>query len=89
MPETYAAYGWTFVREGRRYDFAIEMLEQAQSILPSNITVRWMLAEAYMRADRTEDAVAAARSVLAWSHDESGVAKRARVILTKLTSDTE
>ena len=89
MPETYAAYGWTFVKEGQRYDFAIELLEQAQNILPSSIMLRRMLAEAYLRADRTEEAIAAARSVLAWSHDESDAAKRAREILAKLTSDTE
>ncbi len=81
MPETYALYGWTFVMEGSRYDFAIALLEQAENLLPSSIDVRMMLAEAYMGADRTADAVAAARSVLAWSHDESDAAKRAREIL--------
>jgi len=89
IPETYAAYGWTFVMEGLRHDYAIELLEQAESILPSSIGVRLMLAEAYMGADRTADAVAAARSVLAWSHDESDGAKRAREILAEITADTE
>ena len=89
MPETYAMYARTFLMEDRRYEFAIELLEQAQNILPSSIALRGMLAEAYMGADRTEDAVTAARSVLAWSHDESGAAKRAREILAKLASDAE
>jgi len=85
MPETYAMYAGTFLMENRRYDFAIELLEQAQDILPSSIALRGMLAEAYMGAWRIEDAVAAARSVLAWSHDESGAAKWAREILETLT----
>lgn len=89
MPETYARYGDTFVTEGRRYDYAIELLEQAERILPSNITVRMFLARAYLKADRKEDAVAAARSILVWSHDESKAAKLARKILAKPASGTE
>jgi len=88
IPETYARYGDTFVTEGRRYDYAIELLEQAESILPSSITVRMYLARAYFKADRKEDAVAAASSVLAWSHDESAIAKAARAILILAKQDS-
>ena len=89
MPETYAQYGHTFLMEGERYDKAIEMLELAESILPSSIIVRVRLADAYMGAGRDEDAVKAARSVLAWSHEESDAAEQARKILAELTSATE
>jgi len=89
MPETYTLYAQTFLMEEQRYDFAVELLEQAESILPSNITVRRMLAEAYMGAGRTEEAIAAARSVLAWSHNESAAANRAREILAELTAAEE
>jgi tetratricopeptide (TPR) repeat protein len=89
MPETYAQYGQTFLMENQRYDLAIEMLEQAESILPSNIRVRIMLAQAYQGANRKEEAVERARSVLAWSHDESGAAKLARELLAQLTSADE
>jgi tetratricopeptide (TPR) repeat protein len=89
MPESYAMYGQTFVMEGRRYDKAIEMLEEAKNILPSNIDVRLMLAEAYMGGDRNEDAIEAARSVVAWSHEESDAAKRAREIISQLSLSTK
>jgi tetratricopeptide (TPR) repeat protein len=89
MPETYAMYGQTFVMEGQRYDKAIEMLEEAENILPSYIDVRLMLSEAYMGAGRQEDAIDAARSILAWSHEESDGARRAREIITQLSRGTE
>jgi tetratricopeptide (TPR) repeat protein len=82
MPESYAMYGQTFVMEGRRYD-------KAKNILPSNIDVRLMLAEAYMGGDRNEDAIEAARSVVAWSHEESDAAKRAREIISQLSLSTK
>lgn len=89
MPETYAKYADTFMMEGRRYDFAVELLEQAENLLPSSFRVRMMLAEAYLGAGRTEDALAAARTILAWSHAKSSAAKRAREILDKLSSGEE
>ena len=89
MPETYAMYGETFVMEDRQYDLAIEMLEQAEYLLPSDLSVRAVLAQAYMGAGRRDDADRTARSVLAWSHGESGVAKTAKEILAKLASESE
>lgn len=88
MPETYAMYGQTFQMGGQRFDKAIEMLEKAQSILPSDLDIRLMLAEAYAGAGRKGEAIEAARSVLAWSHDEES-AKRAKEILARLDSATE
>jgi tetratricopeptide (TPR) repeat protein len=88
-PETYAMYGKTFLDEGYRYDKAIEMLEEAQNLLPSSLDIRLMLAKAYLEVDRLEDAIEATLSVLAWSHSESGTAKQAQDLLIRLKSELE
>jgi len=80
-PEPYAAYGTTFVVEGKNYARAIDMLEQARRILGSNVEIRWMLAEAYLGAGDYENAAEHAGAVLAWSHSEWAGSKRVREIL--------
>ena len=80
-------YGATYVLEGRQYDRAIEMLEQAQYLLPSNIAVRATLAQAYFGAGREAEARKSALSVLAWSHEESAASAAARSILEKIAED--
>lgn len=87
MPETYAMYGESFLIDGSDFDKAIEMLEQAQRLLQSSIRIRLSLAAAYLGAERKEDAAAAARSVLAWSHGESEEAEKAREILENAGSE--
>ena len=82
IPETYAMFGLTYLNEGKNFDKAVEMLEQAEYLLPSNLNIRLWLAEAYMGAGRAADAESRARSVLAWSHGESEAAKRAKEILS-------
>ena len=81
MPETYAMYGATFLVDGDRPDKAIEMLQTAEAILPSSITIRVRLAEAYAAVGDNKRAADEARSVLAWSHPESEAAKTANEIL--------
>ncbi|MGI9287848.1 MAG: tetratricopeptide repeat protein [Pseudomonadales bacterium] len=81
-PETYAMYGQTYLMEGN-YSMAIEMLEEAESLLPSNLDIRLILTEAYAGAGRNEQATEAARSIVAWSHDEA-VTKRVQEILAQL-----
>ena len=85
IPETYAMYGQTFQMEGQRFDKAIEMLEKAGSLLPSNLQIRLMLAEAYADAGLREDAVDAAQSVLVWTHSEDAI-KKANEILTRFAT---
>lgn len=87
-PETYAMYGQTFLMQGK-YDTAIEMLEEAESLLPSNLSIRLILAEAYAGAGRNEEAIEAARSVMAWSHEDGDAAKRAEEVLAHLDSSAE
>ncbi|MGI9329138.1 MAG: hypothetical protein ACR2QB_00335 [Gammaproteobacteria bacterium] len=87
MPETYAMYGETFLN-GATPDFAkaIEMLEEAQYLLPSALGIRLNLAIAYAGAGRDAEARVAAQSVLAWSHEDSGMAERAEEILSQLSA---
>lgn len=87
MPETYAMYGESFLIDGKDYNKAIEMLEQAQSLLPSSIQIRLFLAEAYQGDERKDESAAAARSVLAWTHGESEAAEKAQEILDGLESE--
>ncbi|HIE55821.1 MAG TPA: tetratricopeptide repeat protein, partial [Chromatiaceae bacterium] len=88
MPETYAMYGQTFLMQGQ-YVTAIEMLEEAERLLPANLDIRLILAEAYTGAGLKEKAIEAARSVLVWSHGDDGMASRVREILAQLDSGTE
>jgi tetratricopeptide (TPR) repeat protein len=85
-PETYAMFGSTYLEEGEHFDKAVEMLEQAEYLLPSSISIRIMLAEAYQGVGRQAEAEQRARSVLAWSHGESDAARRAREILSEQAS---
>ncbi len=89
IPETYAYFGQTFADEGEQYGKAIEMLEHAEKLLPSNMGIRLFLAEAYAGAGQLSDAEKLARSVLAWSHEEGDFAKRSRAILARTEGGTE
>ena len=80
-PETYAMYGQTYLLQGD-YDRGIEMLEEAGRLLPANVNIRLILAEAYAGAGRKQQAIDTVESILAWSHDNA-VAKRAREILAQ------
>ena len=83
IPETYVVYGQTFLLEGRRIDLATEVLEKAESLLPANLTIRVLLAKAYLEAGKRENAAGAARSVLAWSNPDSNTAELAKEILAE------
>jgi Flp pilus assembly protein TadD len=81
IPETYVLYGQTFLMEGERIDLATDVLKKAESLLPSNLTVRVLLAKAYRQAGDNDAAAMAARSVLVWSSPESNAAQLAREIV--------
>jgi tetratricopeptide (TPR) repeat protein len=87
--ETYAMLGATLLAEGRDYDRAIEMLEGARDILPSDLNVRLMLAKAYAATGRSADAIDAAKSVVAWAHSDSEAAEQAREILAGQAAKSE
>jgi len=81
IPETYAMYGYTFLLEGERPDKALEMLEMAEPLLPSDLSIRLGVAMAYFELDEPEEAIARARSVEILSHPGSDLAKRARELI--------
>lgn len=83
-PEIFARYGSTFVDQGIEIETAVEMLEHAQMLAPSDISVKLYLAKAYAASERFDDAARLARSVLAWSHSESDSAKAAQEVLDSL-----
>jgi tetratricopeptide (TPR) repeat protein len=89
MPETYAMYGRTFLLDDNNPDKAVEMLLQAEALLPSHIGVRIWLAEAYAATGDQKSAADEARSVLAWSHEESEAAKTANEIIEAYEENIE
>ncbi len=80
--EIYAMYGQTYLLQGN-FDRGIEMLEEAGRLLPANLDIRLILAEAYAGAGRNQQAIDAARAISAWSHDSAAI-KRAKEILAQL-----
>ena len=84
IPEVYAMYGESFLIGNQNFAKATQMLEEAQHLLPSSIRVRAALAEAYLGANRFDEAATMARSALAWSHGDPDVEKRAQDVLDKL-----
>lgn len=89
MPETYAQYGQTYLLVGNQYDRAIEMLEEAEYLLPSDIQIRMALTAAYAAVGRTEDAAELARSVLAWSYDDEELADQLAELLAALEPEED
>ena len=87
IPETYAKYGETYLLEGEQYDRAIDMLKEAEYLLPSDLRIRLALAAAYAGAGRTQDASDLARSVLAWSYDHAELADKVTEFLAALDAD--
>ena len=64
------------------------MFEQSQRMRPSNIEVRALLAQAYLGAERPEDAEAAARGVLAWLPDDSETTRTMRDVLRETATES-
>jgi len=89
IPEVYAMYGQTFLDEGQNHTRAIEMLETAIELLPSNLDIRVMLAQAFAGAGREQEAIKEARSVLAWSHAGGHAGEQAEELLSELELELE
>lgn len=84
VAEIYAMYGHTYLLQGD-YSRGIEMLEEASRLLPASLDIRLILAEGYAGAGRKQQAIDAARSIIAWSHD-SAANKRAKEVLAQLAA---
>lgn len=85
-PETLAMNGATYLFEGEQASKAVESLEVAHSLLPSQPQIRALLAEAYARADQKDKARRHLDQLLAWSHE--GAVDELRARLAKLGVET-
>jgi len=84
IPEVYARYGKSFLTADIDVSKAVEMLEEAQYLLSSNLQIRYQLGRAYAAARRSEEAREALHSVVVWSHSDSRIARKAKALLTRL-----
>lgn len=82
MPEIYAEYGRSFLLDGN-WPKAVEMLEVAESLLPSDLGIRLNLARAWAGVGRHHDAIRAAQRILSHSHirQSSQMAQNARTLM--------
>lgn len=68
IPETYAMYGSSFLAPGEDPARGVETLEHAHSLLPSNTDILWLLARAYVKLGREDNARSLAERIVASSH---------------------
>jgi len=87
IPLVYALSGQTYLMLKNNTERAIEMLEQAAVMAPSNLEFRYLLALAYAQADRPEDATPLARSLINWSHGASGLKENAQELIDLLAEN--
>jgi tetratricopeptide (TPR) repeat protein len=67
-PETLAMNGATYLAEGEDAAKGVESLELAHQLLPSQTTIRLLLAQGYVAAGRPEAARPHLETLLAWTH---------------------
>jgi tetratricopeptide (TPR) repeat protein len=67
IPETYAMYGATFLAPGEDPTRGLATLEHANALLPSNVQILDMLAEAYVASERIDDAKTVLERRVSWS----------------------
>jgi tetratricopeptide (TPR) repeat protein len=79
--EPYLGEGYAALAAGDDPRTAIASLETAHRILPADLSIRLILAEAYLAAARDDEAEAEARSVLAWSRQGGWTERFARDLL--------
>lgn len=69
LAEPYALYGATFLVEGQDAASGVETLEHAMTLLPSNLGIRFWLAQAYVAIGQFDEARALLRTIVSWDHD--------------------
>lgn len=84
IPEVYLHYGESLIVDRSDVEKGIEMIEEAQYLVRSNLRIRFVLGLAYADAGRHADARNMLRSVLAWSHADSAMAEATRFALQTL-----
>lgn len=83
IPEGHARLGATWLLTEEDPAPGIRSLEHARSLLPGEVSLLLPLAKLYERAGRLDEARAAARRVVRWSHGELG--EEAAKLLEKLS----
>jgi tetratricopeptide (TPR) repeat protein len=84
-PEVYALYGQTFLDYGNRPEKAVEMLQEAASLLPSNLEIRYHLALAHRRAGNASQALSLARSIAGSGHAGPAYGPKSLDLMRELT----
>ena len=75
IPETLAMNGATYIGDPNGTEKAVASLEAALVLLPGQPQVKFLLAQAYVQAQKRTKALGLLRSLLTWEHaDESGEA---------------
>lgn len=81
VAEPYLGEGYAALMIGDDPLSAVASLQTAHRILPADLSIRLMLAEAYLAASRDDEAEAEARAVLAWSRAGGWTERLARDLL--------
>jgi FimV-like protein len=71
-PETLAMNGSTYLFPGESIDKALQSLNAAHEMLPSQADIKLLLARAYIQSGDQVNATRLLRALVAWSHDDNG-----------------
>ncbi len=79
LPESYAMYGSTYFEDGEDHTRAINTIEHANSLLPSNTDILLMLAKAYALNGRDDESRELVERYVAWSHSKDREIKASEI----------
>ena len=83
-PETYAIYGMSYLEEQDDPVRAVEMLEHAHGLLPGEQQIRLLLARAYAKVGRGEEAI----RLLERTRAHAGWSDQVRELITRIRAET-
>jgi tetratricopeptide (TPR) repeat protein len=82
-PELNSLMGFAYLANGKNRKESIEYLEAAASVAPCDQASRLLLANAYMFAGRTSDAISTAQAVLRFEHEPNLVTSAANELIAE------
>jgi len=86
IPEVYGTYGVVLFEEGKRPKKAVEMLAEAVRLLPSNLDLRLMLAEAYSAAGERQEVLTTVEWLRMHAHRSPELDARIETLLASVSS---
>lgn len=89
IPEVYGTYGVVLLEEGERPKKAVEMLAEAVRLLPSNLDLRLMLAEAYSAAGERQEVLTTVEWLRMQAHRSPELDARIETLLASVSSAQE